>query len=541
MPIALVNASSSGITASSDSRIADRERSPYALAQDGLAQLVDAAVQAQRIEAMNAAMRVDVVFLAVSFALRAEQAFVSPRLSPSRRREMARRSVTAELATALRVPESTMQRQIDDAWALSTQLPATLSSLRSGSLTMQHARVIVEAVSELDDDPHVRVELDEQLARFAADHTAATVRRKARSLREELQARSLAERHLAARQKRRVEIEPALDGMAWLHALLPAADALLIKDRLDRVAREAGEFSHDASRLGPETDRRVVPDEHVAPADGAEPDLPHEDAVTGAGGETDEHAAANEYAAPAERAAATEHALPAERAARVVALTNDQIRADTLRDLLLYGGLGDDSAFAAACGRVRPSVHLTVPVLTLMGSSTEPALLDGYGPIDPETALRLAAEAPTFVRLLTDPVSGTVLDIDRRSYRPPADLKRWLQVRDGTCRFPGCNRNASRSELDHGIDWADDGRTAFDNLAHLCPLHHHLKHETSWSMRHLDGAVLEWTSPSGRVHRTHPARTMTAQADGPPIAAAPPLTQSPDAAAQSRFAEDPPF
>ena len=493
MPLALVNTSSSGSTPSDHGGGADRERSPYALAQDGLAQLVDAAVQAQRVEAMNAAMRVDVVFLTVSFALRAEQAFVSPNLSPSRRREMARRSVTAELATALRVPESTMQRQIDDAWALSTQLPATLSSLRDGSLSMQHARVIVEAVSELDDDPQVRAELDEQLARFAADHTAATVRRKARSLREELQALSLADRHLAARQKRRVEIEPALDGMAWLHALLPAADALLIKDRLDRVAHEAGEDPDDASHLGAESA------EHV------------------------------------------EHAVPAEQGVRIVASTNDQIRADVLRDLLLYGGLGDDAAFAAACGRVRPSVHVTVPVLTLIGSSTEPALLDGYGPIDPETAQRLAAQAPSFVRLLADPVIGTVLDVDRTSYRPPADLKRWLQVRDGTCRFPGCNRNASRSELDHSIDWADDGRTAFDNLAHLCPLHHHLKHETSWSMRHLAGALVEWTSPSGRVHRTHPARTMSSRTDHPPTAASPPPMPRLNAASHSRFTEAPLF
>ena len=517
MPIALVTASSSGISASEGDRSADLERSPYALAQDGLAQLVDAVVRAQRIEAMNAAMRVDVVFLAVSFALRAEQAFVSPNLSPSRRREMARRSVTAELSTALRVPESTMQRQIDDAWALSTQLPSTLSSLRDGSLSMQHARVIVEAVAELDDEPRVRAELDEQLARFASEHTAATVRRKARSLREELQARSLADRHLAARQKRRVEIEPALDGMAWLHALLPAADALLIKDRLDRVAREAGEYPDDASRLDSETVRRVVPDEHATPADGAEPDLPHDHAVTDEG------------------------AVPAERAARVVALANDQMRADALRDLLLFGGLGDDSAFAAACGRVRPSVHVTVPVLTLMGSSTESALLDGYGPIDPETARRLAAQAPSFVRLLTDPVTGTVLDVDRTSYRPPADLKRWLQVRDGTCRFPGCNRNAGRSDLDHSIDWADAGRTAFDNLAHLCSLHHHLKHETSWSMRHLAGAVLEWTSPSGRVHRTHPARTMAGPPDDPPAAAPPVPAPDPDTDAQNRFTEAPPF
>lgn len=502
MSVALVNANSSGVISPDDDWGAGQEQSPYALAQDGLAQLVDAAVQAQRVEAMNAAMRVDVVFLAVSFALRAEQAFVSPNLSPSRRREMARRSVTAELATALRVPESTMQRQIDDAWALSTQLPVTLSSLRNGSLSLQHARVIVEAVSELDDDPCVRAELDEQLARFASDHTAATLRRKARSLREQLQAQSIDERHRAARAKRRVEIEPALDGMAWLHALLPAADAFLIKDRLDRVAREAGEHSEDASRPDPEPVGRSVPGEGA------------------------------------------EHAEPDERAARIVASTNDQIRADALSDLLLYGGLGDDSVFAAACGRVRPSVHVTVPVLTLMGSSTEPALLDGYGPIDLEAARRLAAEAPSFVRLLTDPVTGTVLDVDRSSYRPPADLKRWLQVRDGTCRFPGCNRNARRSELDHSIEWADVGRTAFDNLAHLCPLHHHLKHETSWSMRHLDGAVLEWTSPSGRVHRTHPARTMAGPADDLPAATSLPVTPpvaSPDPAGPDEFAEAPPF
>ena len=133
--------------------------------------------------------------------------------------------------------------------------------------------------------------------------------------------------------------------------------------------------------------------------------------------------------------------------------------------------------------RVRPSVHVTVPVLTLIGESDAPGLLDGYGPIDADTARRLAARAPSFTRILTHPVSGTVLDVDRRSYRPPADLERWLQVRDGTCRFPGCNRAARRSDIDHTLDWNDGERTAFDNLAHLCAAHHHLKHETSWSVR----------------------------------------------------------
>ncbi|GAA1763525.1 HNH endonuclease signature motif containing protein [Agromyces humatus] len=98
-----------------------------------------------------------------------------------------------------------------------------------------------------------------------------------------------------------------------------------------------------------------------------------------------------------------------------------------------------------------------------------------------------------------------MLDVDRQSYRPPADLARWLEVRDGTCRFPGCNRAARRSDIDHTIDWNDDGCTAHDNLAHVCAAHHHLKHETAWSVRHLGNGTLEWTSPAGHTSLTDPA------------------------------------
>ncbi len=428
------------------------EPSPYAIAQNGLSELVDAAVHAQRIEAMHAAMRVDLIALTVDYALHSEQAFVAPTLSPQRRREMARRAVTAELATALHVPERTMERQIDEAWALSTALPATLAALRSGSISLQHARVVVEETSTLGDDADLRGRLDERLAVVAATKTAASLRREARSLREELQVETIAERHRAARANRRVELEAAHDGMAWLHAFLPADDAMLIKDRLDHVARAA---------------------------------------VKEGGGAADTDA----------DAAATVHP------------SRDQARADALRDLLLCGRLPSSSRFARAAKSVRPTVHVTVPVLTLMGASETPALLDGYGPIDAETARRLAAHAPSFVRLLTHPVSGTVLDVDRTSYRPPADLKRWLEVRDGTCRFPGCNRRAVGCEADHSFDWQYLGRTAHDNLGHLCALHHHLKHETSWSARHLADGVFEWRSPAGRIHVTHPARRVPTATD----------------------------
>jgi hypothetical protein len=45
----------------------DDLRSPYAIAQDGLSELVEASVQAQRVEAMQAALRVELIFLTMTF------------------------------------------------------------------------------------------------------------------------------------------------------------------------------------------------------------------------------------------------------------------------------------------------------------------------------------------------------------------------------------------------------------------------------------------------------------------------------------------
>jgi hypothetical protein len=160
---------------------------------------------------------------------------------------------------------------------------------------------------------------------------------------------------------------------------------------------------------------------------------------------------------------------------------------------------------------IRPTVHVTVPVLTLLGLSESPAVLDGYGPIDADTARRRAARAPSFTRILTHPETGVVLSVGRTSYAVPADLRRFVELRDGTCRFPGCGARARRCEIDHTVAWAAGGETAHDNLAALCARHHHLKHESTWSVRSPRGdpaasgrSILEWTSPTGRTRITEP-------------------------------------
>lgn len=173
--------------------------------------------------------------------------------------------------------------------------------------------------------------------------------------------------------------------------------------------------------------------------------------------------------------------------------TLDQLRADVAGDVI--------SGQRAAQGI---SVAVTVPVLTLLGTSDEPATLDGYGPIDAETARRLAAHAPSFTRLLVHPISGGLLDVDRTSYRPPADLKRWLAVTDVLCTFPGCGRQARTSDIDHTVDRQFGGATRAGNLAHLCRHHHRVKHMTAWSVTQEPDRTITWTSPTGYIRVADP-------------------------------------
>ena len=127
-----------------------------------------------------------------------------------------------------------------------------------------------------------------------------------------------------------------------------------------------------------------------------------------------------------------------------------QLRADVAADFLQAGDGGPGARFAVA---------VTVPVLTLLGAGDEPGTLEGHGPIDAETARRIAAHAPSFMRLLTHPITGGLLDIDRATYRPPADLKRWMAVTDQFCTFTGCGRLARTCDLHHTVDYQHGGET----------------------------------------------------------------------------------
>jgi hypothetical protein len=191
--------------------------------------------------------------------------------------------------------------------------------------------------------------------------------------------------------------------------------------------------------------------------------------------------------------------------------TEAQRRADAFSDLLLMGDTCEATSEGTGGERknvghgIQAKVLVTVPVMTLLGSSDEQGELEGYGPIDPDTARRLAAHAPSFTRLLVHPVSSAVLDLDRTTYAVPADLKVALHVRDGVCRAIGCEQPATRAQIDHTRDWALGGSTKLGNLACLCGGHHRVKTYTRVKVRNLPNGDIEWELPSGRSYRTHPS------------------------------------
>lgn len=95
----------------------------------------------------------------------------------------------------------------------------------------------------------------------------------------------------------------------------------------------------------------------------------------------------------------------------------DEVRTDILADRLLAGSPALDPTItddgAGSLGAIRAHVQVIVPALTLLGADDGPADLVGRSPIDAETARCLAAGAPSWARVLTDPIDQVVLTVDR--------------------------------------------------------------------------------------------------------------------------------
>jgi hypothetical protein len=137
-----------------------------------------------------------------------------------------------------------------------------------------------------------------------------------------------------------------------------------------------------------------------------------------------------------------------------------QSAADALVTLARHG--------AASGGGVRRSPTTLIVHL----SDDEPPVLEGAGPLSPETAERLACDA----RRLTLKPSGRDLVHSRVARCASYAQQRALRKRSPHCQYPGCT--ASRElEAHHVVPVERGGETELDNLILLCPRHHKLLHD----------------------------------------------------------------
>ncbi|MCM6762848.1 HNH endonuclease [Rathayibacter sp. ZW T2_19] len=378
-------------------------------------------------------------------ALERPEAFARGR-SRSESSDLVERSIRAEFAVALGVSEGSASRSLEQAQLLVEDLPLTRAALAEARVLWESGRIVCAVAATLP--VASRGAFDERAAPLAVSLTPTQLRRALARLREELHQQPLAERHRRAREDRAVWITPEIDGMATLSALLPAPAALGAFTRLDRIARTLREGTPDTGEQ-----RGTLGDER----------------------------------------------------------TLAQLRADALADLLCEGDVSGtapvdlpERATRTFIPGVRAEVRLTLPASTAAGLDDTSADLDGYGPVPAGVARELVADGASFTRVLTDPDAGTVVSVGRTLRLPPPRMRLHLQLRDQTCRFPGCTRPASGTEADHTVEWRHGGETALENLASLCVAHHHVRHGDRWTyVLHPDGTA-DWTTPTGRRVTTRP-------------------------------------
>jgi len=152
--------------------------------------------------------------------------------------------------------------------------------------------------------------------------------------------------------------------------------------------------------------------------------------------------------------------------------TPAQRRADALTELCRHYL---DSGRAAISGGERPHINVIVDLETLEGRAGARCELASGEIIHPEAARRLACDAG-INRIITNGPSQ-VLDVGRTTRTVSGPTRRALVIRDGGCRFDGCDRPAPWCDAHHFIHWLDLGETNLDNLILLCRSHHRMVHE----------------------------------------------------------------
>jgi hypothetical protein len=151
-----------------------------------------------------------------------------------------------------------------------------------------------------------------------------------------------------------------------------------------------------------------------------------------------------------------------------------------------------------------------VPASTLLGLDDSPGRVAGDATLSAQKCREIAAHATSWVRILTDPVTGVVTEDIALTYEPTVAMRRTVRQKWRTCTAPGCSHPAESCEIDHvrsfsHLDPAAGGPTTVENLHPLCKHHHQLKTAGVIRVRKAGPDELEWVLPMGVTATAVPA------------------------------------
>ncbi|MCS6711521.1 DUF222 domain-containing protein [Brachybacterium sp. EF45031] len=378
------------------------------------------------------------------------------------------RGIADQIALARRISPSQEQKHLDLNAVLVESLPQTLEHLASGTVHETAAHEVAKAVRTLGEAD--RAAVDRALAEDLPTLTPRQVARSARAVADRLQPTAMTERHRVARDGRCVLLQHEEDGMVRLSALLPVEKG---------VAAHAALESHARARLATGDER-----------------------------------------------------------------TRGQIMADVMAELLLHAaGAGrpcppssraDDVDGRTAAPAVGIEVQLIMTDLALLGGDDETAQLNGIpvpaaiarhlalgeDPADPTGTEGIREGTRWIRRLYTHPATGDLRATDPRRRTFPADVRRFLTLRERTCRHAHCD--APVRDIDHVQRYADGGETVPGNAVATCQRHNLATEMPGWRKElHTDPATgateLRVTTPTGhRYTSTAPRLRGPAVGDATP-------------------------
>lgn len=162
--------------------------------------------------------------------------------------------------------------------------------------------------------------------------------------------------------------------------------------------------------------------------------------------------------------------------------TYDRRMADALVDMSMHAL---DNGLVPQNASQRTHLQVTTSLETLLGLDGAPAAeLEFSLPISSKAVERLACDC-SVTRILLDSDS-MVIDVGRAKRVISGPQRKALNVRDGGCLWPGCDRPASWTSGHHLVHWLHGGPGDLPNLALLCYRHHWMVHEGNWQLVRTD-------------------------------------------------------